>query len=160
MSLNSRLRKYGVDVVRARDAVSGYQVALRERPTLLIIRYVVGTGDAQYILTKLRSQVEIDPIPAIVLSDNPLDADIKGRMTRSLGNEGIVSFMTSSILLEDLFVEIEKYCAFRRSPGPRTPQEHVAKDEAQQDFSSSATVAPAATGAEGGIQTAPSDGES
>ena len=46
----SRLGKYGVDTLYAPDAVHGYRVAAREKPSVIICDNFMPDGDAQFLL--------------------------------------------------------------------------------------------------------------
>jgi CheY-like chemotaxis protein len=71
--LTSRLEKCGLDVKYACDAQQGFRMACRDEPAVIVTDYFMPNGDAQYLLTKLRTTAATANIPIIVLSGRQLN---------------------------------------------------------------------------------------
>jgi DNA-binding response OmpR family regulator len=61
--LTSRLEKCGLDVKYASDAQHGYRMACRDEPAVIVTDYYMPNGDAQYLLTRLRTTAATANIP-------------------------------------------------------------------------------------------------
>jgi CheY-like chemotaxis protein len=68
--LSSRLEKCGVDVKYACDAQQGFRMACRDEPSVIVTDYFMPNGDAQYLLTRLRTTTATENIPVVVLRDD------------------------------------------------------------------------------------------
>jgi CheY-like chemotaxis protein len=66
-TLASRLEKCGLDVQYASDAQQDYRMARRDEPAVIVTDYFMPNGDAQYLLTRLRTTAATANISAIVL---------------------------------------------------------------------------------------------
>ena len=66
--LSSRLGKCGVDTLFASDAVKGYRIACKEKPSVIISDYFMPNGDAHYLLCRLRGTPATKNIPVFVIS--------------------------------------------------------------------------------------------
>ena len=71
--LSSRLAKRGVEMLYAADAQHGLRIASKDQPSVIVAAYDMPNGDAQYLLSKLRTTPETLNIPVFVLSETRLD---------------------------------------------------------------------------------------
>jgi CheY-like chemotaxis protein len=115
--LSSRLRKCGVDVMLAHDALQGYRMACKDEPSVIISDYLLPHGDAQYLLWRLRSTAETASIPVFVMSADRLDESIESTLKREIcGKPGVARFFKKSFDTQELFAALQKYCGFQHLP--------------------------------------------
>jgi CheY-like chemotaxis protein len=111
--LTSRLAKCGVDVEYASDAQQGFRMACREEPAVIVTDYFMPNGDAQYLLTKLRTTAATGNIPVIVLSGRQLDEVTLQSLRREIcGHPGAAQILQKSHDTSALFDALQKYCGF------------------------------------------------
>ncbi len=115
--LGSRLRKCGVDILHAPDAVKGYHLACRERPSVIISEYSTPDGDARYLLWRLRTTPATEGIPVLVTTsrhlDEPTEADLRREV---LGRAGAAQLLRKPLNTDLLLAALQKYCAFEHDP--------------------------------------------
>lgn len=117
--LASRLGKYGIDTLYASDAVHGYRIACKERPSVIITDNYMPNGDAQYLLYRLRSTPATENIPVFVISGKPLDEITQQTLRREIGGRpGAVQILKKSFDTDELFAALKKFCAFETSQVP------------------------------------------
>jgi CheY-like chemotaxis protein len=115
--LGSRLEKYGVDLLYAGDATQGYRLACREEPTVVISDYFMPDGDAQYLLTKLRTTPVTADIPVIVISGRGLGKPTQQALKREIcGHLGAAHILRKSMDASELFNALQPYCGFQIGP--------------------------------------------
>jgi CheY-like chemotaxis protein len=115
--LSSRLGKCGVDTLFASDAVKGYRIACKEKPSVIISDYFMPNGDAVYLLWKLRSTPSTANIPFFVMSERPLDEVTKQSLKREVcGRPGAARILNKSFDTQELFAALQCYCAFDHKP--------------------------------------------
>jgi CheY-like chemotaxis protein len=113
--LASRLNKFGVVTLYAADAVHGYRIASKARPTAIIADNYMPNGDAQYLLGRLRSSAITANIPVIVISARQLDDVTQHNLRRSFsGRPGAAHIFKKSFDTNELFEALRKYCGFGR----------------------------------------------
>ncbi len=113
--LASRLEKYGVDTLCASDATQGYRMACRDDPTVIVSDYFMPNGDAQYLLTRLRTTPATCNIPVIVVSGRHLGEVIKQGLRREIcGHTGAAAIMRKSLDCQELFGILQKFCGFEQ----------------------------------------------
>jgi CheY-like chemotaxis protein len=117
--LSSRLEKCGVDVLYASDATQGYRIACREQPTVIIADYAMRNGDAQYLLSRLRTTPATENVPVIVLTGQQLSEVTEQVLMREIcGHPGAARILKKpSMDTSELFEALQKYCAFEHPPG-------------------------------------------
>jgi len=112
--LTSRLRKYGIDVLYAADATQGYRMACRDQPTVIVSDFAMPNGDAQYLLTKLRTTETTGEIPLIVLSGRELNEVTRQTLRREIcGHRGASQILKKSMDTSELFETLQHYCGFQ-----------------------------------------------
>jgi CheY-like chemotaxis protein len=110
--LCSRLNKCGVDALFAPDGVAGYRMARSERPAVVISDYYMPTGDALYLLWKLRSTPVTDAIPVFVMSGRNLDEASKVNLQREIcGRPGAARLFRKPLDFDEMLIALRKYCA-------------------------------------------------
>jgi CheY-like chemotaxis protein len=114
--LASRLGKYGVETLYASDAVHGYRIACKARPTVIITDNFMPNGDAQYLLYRLRSTPATETIPVIVISGREIDAVTEQTLRRDIcGRPGAAEIFAKSFDTAELFSALQKFCGFEKS---------------------------------------------
>jgi CheY-like chemotaxis protein len=110
--LGSRLRKAGVDALFAPDGIRGYQIAQREKPSVILSDYFMPDGDVNYLLCKLRSTPATGNIPVFVMSGRRLDELTKANLRREIGGlPGAVRLFMKPFDTNELFLALQEYCA-------------------------------------------------
>lgn len=113
--LASRLGKFGVDTLYASDAVHGYRIACKARPSVIITDNFMPDGDAQYLLHRLRSTPATENIPVFVISGRPLDELTEQVLRREIsGRPGAAHIFTKSFDTTELFGALQKFCSFEK----------------------------------------------
>jgi CheY-like chemotaxis protein len=111
--LSSRLEKCGIDAVYAPDAPQGFRMACRDEPAVIVTDYFMPNGDAQYLLTRLRTTEATANIPVIVLTGRKLNDVTVQNLKRDIrGHPGAAQVLRKS---EDgfvLFETLKKFCGF------------------------------------------------
>ncbi len=111
--LSSRLKKCGLDVRYASDAQQGFRMACREEPAVIITDYYMPNGDAQYLLTRLRSLAATKNIPVIVLSGRELGDVREQNLRREIfGRPGAAQILKKSQDTGALFHTLKQFCSF------------------------------------------------
>jgi len=111
--LASRLSKYGIDTLYAPDAVHGFRIASKERPSVIITDNYMPDGDAQYLLHRLRGTPATAKIPVFVISGKPLDEITELNLRREIGGHpGAAQIFKKSFDTDELFSALKKFCAF------------------------------------------------
>jgi CheY-like chemotaxis protein len=114
--LRSRLDRCGVDTLFATNAEQGYLMACREEPAVIVSDYSMPNGDAQYLMTKLRTTPATRNIPFIVLSGRELTAAKKQSLNREIGGQsGAAQIVRKSADMRELFGALEKFCGIETS---------------------------------------------
>jgi len=110
-----RFRNLGAELLYASDATRGYWKARREQPTVIVTDFFMPNGDAEYLLTKLRSTPETRSIPVIVQTGRRLDDAIRQRLLRQVsGLPGATRFLKKSFDAKELFEALQRLCGFAR----------------------------------------------
>jgi CheY-like chemotaxis protein len=115
--LASRLSKCGVDTLYAGDAVQGFRIAAKEKPSVIICDNFMPDGDAQYLLYRLRTAPATETIPVFVLSARKLSELTEQTLKREIcGHPGALRIFRKSFDTAELFDALQKYCSFERRP--------------------------------------------
>jgi CheY-like chemotaxis protein len=111
--LTSRLRKCGVDTLLAHDALQGYRMACHEAPSVVMLDYPMANGDADYLLTRLRSTAATENVPVFVMSEGRLDDATESSLKREVcGRPVATRLLRKPLDVEVLFPALEKFCGF------------------------------------------------
>ena len=115
--LSSRLEKCGLDVKYASDATQGFRIACSDEPAVIVTDYFMPNGDAQYLLTRLRTTAATENIPVIVLSGRQLNAVTEQNLRREIcGHPGAAQILVKSPDTHLLFEVLKKFTGFEQSP--------------------------------------------
>jgi CheY-like chemotaxis protein len=113
--LTSRLERCGLDVKYASDAQQGFRMACRDEPAVIVTDYFMPNGDAQYLLTRLRTTAATKKIPVIVLSGSKLNEVTEQSLRREIcGHPGATQILRKSQDTQALFGALRKFCGFER----------------------------------------------
>lgn len=128
--LTSRLEKCGLDVRYACDAQQGFRIACRDEPAVIVTDYFMPNGDAQYLLTRLRTNTATEKVPVIVLSGRQLNEVTIQNLQREIGGHpGATQILRKSGNTDALFEALKKFCGFEResmglSSAPKSGHEY------------------------------------
>jgi CheY-like chemotaxis protein len=108
-----RFENLGAELLYAVDGVRGFWAARREEPTVIVSDYCMPSGDAEYLLTRLRSVPETSQIPVIVQTGRRLNDLIKQRLRRQIcGLPGATRILQKSSDTAELFEALQRLCGF------------------------------------------------
>lgn len=114
--LSSRLAKFGIDTIYAANAVTAVRMAARLKPSVIISDYHMPDGDAQYLLSRLRTTAGTEKIPVFVLSGKDIDEVTEQKLRREiLGQTGAMHIFKKSFDIHELFQALEQFCAFEKA---------------------------------------------
>ncbi len=114
--LTGRLRKCGVETLLAPSGAKGYQMARRERPSVIIAEYALADGDASYLLSRLRSTPETECIPVLIMTRQRLDETVKDGLKKNIrGRTGAARIFDKPLDINELFPTLQEYCALEYS---------------------------------------------
>ena len=115
--LVSRLNKLGVDMLYASDAVRGFRIASKLRPSAIITDHFMPDGDAKYLLFRLRSAAATENIPVIVMSGRALDEVTRQGLRREIcGRPGAARIFKKSFDTHELFHALQSFFSFEKEP--------------------------------------------
>jgi CheY-like chemotaxis protein len=110
--LTNRLDKCGLDVKYASDVQQGFRMACRDEPAVIVTDYFMPNGNAQYLLTRLRTTAATANIPVIVLSGRQLNEAMVQDLRREIcGHPGATQILRKSQDTDALFETLKKYAA-------------------------------------------------
>jgi CheY-like chemotaxis protein len=113
----SRLDKFGIDTLYASDAVHGFRIASKTRPSAIITDYFMPDGDAKHLLVRLRSTPATENIPVIVISGRSLDKPTHQDLMREIrGRPGAAHIFKKSFDTHELFQALQNFCSFEKHP--------------------------------------------
>lgn len=111
-----KLSKLGADLMFASDGTRGFWMARRREPTVIISDYWMPCGDAQYLLTRLRSTPETSEIPVVVQSGRTLNPAIRDRLQSDIhGYPGATRILRKSSDVGELVDVLQRLCGFTAS---------------------------------------------
>jgi CheY-like chemotaxis protein len=113
--LASRLEKCGLELIYAADATQGFRMACRENPAVIVTDYFMLNGDAQYLLTKLRTHAATGSVPVVVWTGGKLDVVKLTALRREIGgHQGAVRILRKSEDTRELFQTLKEFCGFEQ----------------------------------------------
>jgi CheY-like chemotaxis protein len=120
---SSRLGKYGVDTLYAGDAMRGFRIAGKEKPSVIICDHLMPHGDALFLLHRLRAAPATANIPVFVISAGGLDESDEQILRREIqGRPGALHVFRKSFDTSELFTALQKFCGFEEPPVLPRPQ--------------------------------------
>jgi CheY-like chemotaxis protein len=109
----NRFEKLGAELLYAADGIQGFWKARREEPTVIVSDYCMPNGDAEYLLTRLRTTPETRSIPVIVQTGRRLNELIKQRLRQQIcGQPGATRILQKSADDRELFDALQRLCGF------------------------------------------------
>jgi CheY-like chemotaxis protein len=113
--LASRLQKCGLDMKYASNAQQGFRMACKDEPTVIVTDYFMPNGDAQYLLTRLRTTAATANIPVVVISGRQLNEVTMQSLRREIcGHPGAAHILRKSQDTHALFETLKNFCGFER----------------------------------------------
>jgi CheY-like chemotaxis protein len=113
--LANRLERCGLDVEYASNVQQGFRMACRDEPAVIVTDYFMPNGNAQYLLTRLRTTAATANIPVIVLSGQQLnDVTVQSLRREICGHPGATEILRKSQDTYVLFETLKKFCGFER----------------------------------------------
>jgi CheY-like chemotaxis protein len=110
--LTSRLRKCGVDVLFATDGRRAYQIAVREKPSVILSDYFMPVANINFLLWRLRSTPGIDKTPVFAMSGSQLDRNTTETLMRGdFGQRGVEQIFRKPLNVDEVFPALQRYCA-------------------------------------------------
>jgi CheY-like chemotaxis protein len=108
-----KLEKLGADLLHAADGLRGFWLARREEPNVIISDYRMPYGDAEFLLTRLRSAPETLTIPVIVQTGRELNSLTKQKLRKEIcGQAGATQILRKSADTGELFEVLQRLCGF------------------------------------------------
>jgi CheY-like chemotaxis protein len=105
------LREMGIEPSFAADGILGFWTAKRSQPAVIISDYYMPNGDAERLLTRLRSTPETQNIPFIVQSGRKLSDATRQRLQGEIcGHPGASMILKKSSGVGELFKILETMC--------------------------------------------------
>jgi len=106
IGMNARLRANGFDTAFAEDGVGAMNVAVQEKPDLILLDIGLPGGDGFVILSRLRANTKLACIPVIVVTardpeDNEkraLEGGATAFFQKPVDNQELLSAISSSLL--------------------------------------------------------------
>jgi CheY-like chemotaxis protein len=109
----TKFEKLGAELLYAADGNRGFWMARREQPTVIVADYCMPNGNAEYLLTRLRSVPETMSIPLIVQTGRRLNDEIKHRLRQQTsGQPGVARILRKSFEGGELFEALQRLCGF------------------------------------------------
>jgi CheY-like chemotaxis protein len=109
----NRFEKLGAELLYAADGVRGFWMARHQEPSVIVADYLMPNGDAEYLLTRLRSTPQTSSIPVIVHTGRRLDEVVKQRLRRPIGGRpGAARILRKSIDTSELSEALLRLCGF------------------------------------------------
>ncbi len=107
-----KLSGHGFEVLKAFSIKQGLTVAWEERPDLVITDYLLPDGSGDYLVGRLKGEVETQDVPIIVVTAHSVTVD--GRKDHALerdfmGRLGAASFLAKPIDLDALVAEVGRF---------------------------------------------------
>jgi CheY-like chemotaxis protein len=91
-------------------------MACRDEPAVIVTDYFMPNGNAQYLLTRLRTTAATEKIPVIVLSGQKLNEVTEQSLRREIcGHAGATEILRKSQDTHALFETLRKFCGFQKS---------------------------------------------
>jgi CheY-like chemotaxis protein len=111
--LVSHLENCGMDALYAANGHMAYRAACHERPTVIVSDYAMPKGDANYLLTRLRTRPSTADIPFIVLTGRKLAGSEQQNLTRAIrGHPGAAGIVRKSPDIAELLGTLKRFCGF------------------------------------------------
>jgi CheY-like chemotaxis protein len=117
--LKSRLKKFGIDVLTAADATTGFRVARNDMPSMIVSAHNLPDGNAERLLWKLRSSPRTRPLPVFIMAETLAKYTEDNLKREVAGVAGAAGFFTKPLDAEAFYPAIERYCSLAVAPPNR-----------------------------------------
>ena len=108
-----KFAKVGAELLYAADGTGAFSIARRLEPTVIVVDYSMPNGDAEYLLTRLRSVPETATIPVVVQSGRRLADTVKQRLQAPIdGHPGAIRILQKRSDATELFAVLQRLCGF------------------------------------------------
>jgi CheY-like chemotaxis protein len=108
-----KFAKVGAELLYAADGTGAFSIARRLEPTVIVVDYAMPNGNAEYLLTRLRSVPETANIPVVVQSGRRLPDAVKQRLRAPIdGHPGAIRILQKSADAAELFAVLQRVCGF------------------------------------------------
>jgi CheY-like chemotaxis protein len=105
--------KLGADLLYAADSSSGFWMAWRQEPNVIVADYCMPHGNAEHLLTRLRGSPETSSIPVVVHSGRRLSDAVKQRLQGNIrGCPGARHVLQKSPDVGELYDALQSVCGF------------------------------------------------
>lgn len=108
-ALKIRLGTYGVEVLRAFNAMQGFWMALRERPDVVITDYRMPETFGNYLIARLGEHPLTKDIPVIVFTGCCADGATDFGLERDLRRIGAAGYLSKPLNLPALLTELRRF---------------------------------------------------
>jgi CheY-like chemotaxis protein len=108
----SRLRKCNADAILANNGARGFQIAVREKPSLIISDCFMPDADINFLLSRLRSTPGVAKTPVFALTARKMDRVTEETLIKGfLGQRGVERIFKKPPEIKELFTAVQSYCA-------------------------------------------------
>jgi DNA-binding response OmpR family regulator len=108
-----KFAKVGAELLYAADGIGAFSMARRLEPTVIVVDYAMPNGDAEYLLTRLRSVPETANVPVVVHSGRRLPDTVKQRLQTPIdGHPGAIRILQKRADATELFAVLQRLCGF------------------------------------------------
>lgn len=119
-AIQTRLKPYGIDVLRAFNGMQGYWTALKENPDVIICDFVMPEGRGNYVLGKLKDHSLTKDIPVLILTGRTVGTRKDFSLERELLSLGADSFLSKPLDFNTLLTELQKHVELPTNIKPLT----------------------------------------
>jgi len=117
--LNTRLKKFGIEVLTAADATTGFRVARNDMPSMIVAAHHLPDGNAEHLLWKLRSSPRTRQLPVFIMAETLAKYTQDNLKREVAGVAGAAGFFTKPLDTEVFYPAIERYCSLAVAPANR-----------------------------------------
>jgi DNA-binding response OmpR family regulator len=110
---STKLRMDGFTVIEAGDGIEGFDAAVQDPPTLILLDVILPIKDGFEVLKDLKANPKTAPIPVIILSNLGQEYEVKRGI--SLGAEGF--FTKANLTPTSMVEEVKKVLAKKGADG-------------------------------------------
>jgi CheY-like chemotaxis protein len=122
----SRLRNWRVDAILAPDGRRGYQIAVREHPSLVISDCFMAGADINFFLWRLRTTPGFERTPVLAMTGYELEKPAEENLLKGpFGLRGVEQIFKKPLDINLLFAACQKYCVLKYQPA--TDRRHGAE---------------------------------
>lgn len=108
----SRFRKCNADAIFANNGSRGYQIAVREKPSVIISDCFMPDADINFLLSRLRSTPGVAKTPVFALTARNIDKVMEETLIKGfLGQRGVERIFRKPPQINELFTAVQRYCA-------------------------------------------------